>query len=46
MEFNNLTALICVFFAISFYRKMQKQFSLAIGYGENGRERKLNVICI
>jgi len=25
---------------------MYKQFSLDIGYGENGREKKLNVICI
>jgi len=25
---------------------MQKQFSLAIGYGKNEREIKLNVICI
>jgi len=25
---------------------MEKQFSLTIGYGENERDRKLNVICI
>jgi len=25
---------------------VEKQFSLAIGYGENERERKLNVMCI